>query len=72
MDLEVDLGVDMMSLLLKINNLSEKNSTHLGRLTVAKFQMPGGQVNDFMRHCTEILTADSKQHMPRFGYTVKA
>ena len=27
-DLEVDLGVDMMILLLKINNLLEKNSTH--------------------------------------------
>ena len=71
-DLEMDLGVDKLGLLLKINNLLEKNSTHLGRLTVAKFQMPEEQVDDFIRRCTEILTTDSKQYISRFGYTIKA
>ena len=70
-ELEVELGIDMASQFLKLNSLLKERSTHLGRLVVAKFQMPEEQIDNFIQHCMGILIMDSKLYTPRFGYTTK-
>ena len=69
--MEVELGIDMASQFLKLNSLLKERPTHLGRLVVAKFQMPEEQTDNFIQHCMRMLVMDSKLYTPRFGYTTK-
>ena len=38
---------------------------------MAKFRVPKGQVDNFVRYCTEILTTNSKHYISRFSYTIR-